>query len=518
MELILDLLYIYIAIFSLYYFILAIRSLNENKLIAFRRNSADIEQDLICAIVYSHNNYEALKNILDQLVHQSYSTQNFMVYVILDNCTDHSEELLADRLNIKVLNLNDGVTVGKDQAISILLEELRQNTTISSYVFLDVHRFIEEDFLLNVNRALKLSPVVSGQTIVIENDSLSFSEKVNITCAKYVNNFIRTARTLMGLSDRIDSSIFAINKQFVEKFDALDLKDINSELKYSILLSNLGYPCTYVPDIKTYIKSYNFKYVKPSISYRLKLFKQCLSQLFTLNFKFTEHVFSLIAPSSLIVVILSIFFLCLSYKFYFIFNFMIVFTIFSLLLLGFAISIIKSELYAKDFLYLAIYPIYSIGHLLDNLPPYRFIKKHFFNKAKKDIQKYTVNVIATNGRANIPCKLDLISENGLAMVIFRFKKKKFSSSKQIRMVEALNELTSKLNDYGFQLKICYCCEHFTSLVDGSQNMIKGLCNYEFKDRTAGEELQTLLWNSCSMCCPKKMISVIEDIRLNQDNK
>ena len=104
------------------------------------------------------------------------------------------------------------------------------------------------------------------------------------------------------------------------------------------------------------------------------------------------------------------------------------------------------------------------------------------------------------------------------MVIFRFKKKKFSSSKQIRMVEALNELTSKLNDYGFQLKICYCCEHFTSLVDGSQNMIKGLCNYEFKDRTAGEELQTLLWNSCSMCCPKKMISVIEDIRLNQDNK
>ena len=197
---------------------------------------------------------------------------------------------------------------------------------------------------------------------------------------------------------------------------------------------------------------------------------------------------------------------------------MVVFTIFSLLLLGFAISIIKSELYAKDFLYLAIYPFYSIGHLLDNLPPYRFIKKHFLNKSKKDIQKYTVNVIATNGKANIPCKLDLISENGLAMVVFRFKKKKFSSNKQIRMVEALNELTSKLNDYGFQLKICYCCEYFSSVVDGSQNMINGLCNFDFKDRVKGEELQTLLWNSCSMCHPKKMISVIEDIRLNQDNK
>lgn len=518
MELILDLLYIYIAIFSLYYFILAIRSLNDRKFVAFRRHMANVEQDLLCAIVYSHNNYDALKNILEQLVHQTYSTQNFLVYVILDNCTDHSEELLSDRLNIKVLNLNDGVTVGKDQAISILLEELRQNTTINSYVFLDVNKFIEEDFLLNVNRALKLSPVVVGQTIVIENDNLTFSEKVNITCQKYFNNFIRYARALMGLADRIDSSVFAINKHFVEKIDALDLKDINTELKYSILLSKLGYPCLYVPDIKTYVKSYNFKLTKPSISYRIKLFKQCFSQLFTLNFKFVEHAFSLIAPSSLVVLVLSLFYLGLTYKFYFMFNFMVVFTIFSLLLLGFAISIIKSELYAKDFLYLAIYPFYSIGHLLDNLPPYRFIKKHFLNKSKKDIQKYTVNVIATNGKANIPCKLDLISENGLAMVVFRFKKKKFSSNKQIRMVEALNELTSKLNDYGFQLKICYCCEYFSSVVDGSQNMINGLCNFDFKDRVKGEELQTLLWNSCSMCHPKKMISVIEDIRLNQDNK
>ena len=65
---------------------------------------ANVEQDLLCTIVYSHNNYDALKNILEQLVHQTYSTQNFLVYVILDNCTDHSEELLSDRLNIKVLN------------------------------------------------------------------------------------------------------------------------------------------------------------------------------------------------------------------------------------------------------------------------------------------------------------------------------------------------------------------------------------------------------------------------------
>ena len=520
MELILDIIYIYIALFSIYYFILAVRSLNEKSLKLFRKYSAGIEPVTLSVVVYSHNNYEALKSIINQLKQQTYPIQNFIIQVILDNCTDHSEELFEEKFdNIRVLNLNDGVTVGKDQAISILIEGMREDNVIDSYVFLDVDRFIEPNFLETVNKALSVAPAVTGQTIIIENDNFTLSEKIRNCYVKYSNNFIRKARALMGLSDKIDGSFMAIKKDFVEKIDALDLKDINTELKYSLLLSSLGYPCRFVSDLKTYVKSYNYKFERPSLSYRIRLFKQCFTKLFTFKFKFIEHIFSLIAPSALVVILLSVFYLALSLKYYFMFSFIIVFTIFSLLLLAFAISIIKSGLYAKDFIYLAIYPIYSIGHILDNLPPYRFIKKYFFHKnSKKDIQKYTVKVIASNGKANIPCKLDLISENGLAKVIFRFKKKKFTSSKQIRMVEALNELTSKLNDYGFNLKICYCCEYFSSVVDGSQNMIQGECNYQFKGRDPNETLNTLLWNSCSACKSKKLISIIEDIRLNQKDE
>ena len=308
-----------------------------------------------------------------------------------------------------------------------------------------------------------------------------------------------------------------IKKDFVERIDALDLKDINTELKYSILISTLGYPCRYAPYLKSYVKSFDFDLQRPSLSYRVHMFKQCFTKLFTLNFKFIEHICSLIAPSGLVAIILSLCYLYLSAKYYFMFNFIIVFTIFSLLLLGFAISILRAELFAKDFFYLAMYPAYSILHILDNLPPYRFIKKYFFHNdgRKKDIQKYTVKVLATNGKANIPCKLDLISENGMAKVVFTFKKKKFTSNRQIRMVEALNELISKLNDYGFHLKICYCCEYFSSIVDGTKNMIHGECSYEFAGRKSDEVLTTLLWNSCSACKPKKIMSVIEDIRLNQ---
>ena len=475
------------------------------------------EQDVLCVIVYSHNNYDALKNMLNQLKQQTYPVQNFIIQVILDNCNDHSEELITNSNNIRVLNLNDGVTVGKDQAVSILLESLRQDSYINSYVFIDINRFIEEDFLENANRALTIAPVVTGQTIVIENDNLTTVERIKACYNRYINNFLRKSRAAMGLSDRIDGSFMCIKKDFVEKVDALDIQDINTELKYSLLISSLGYPCIFVPDLKSYIKSYDFEIVRPSLSYRIKLFKQCFTKLFTFNFKFAEHILSLIAPSCLTAVILSVFYLALTLKYYFLFNFIFVFTVFSLLLLGFAISVLKSEIFAKDFLYLSLYPAYSVLHIFDNLPPYRFIKKYILrtDRKQKDIQKYSVKVIATNGKANIPCKLDLISENKMAKVVFTFKNKKFTSSKQLRMVEALNELTSKLNDYGFQLKICYCCEYFSSIVDGTKNMIQGECSYEFTDKKPDDILTTLLWNSCSACKPKKTMSVIEDIRLGQ---
>lgn len=520
MELIFNLIYIYIAIFSVYFFILGLRSLNEKSLFTKKNHLVNIEQQKLAIVAYSHNNYDELKNFLKQIKLQKYPSQNITIHIILDNCNDHSEELIQESPNIKVMNVNDGVTIGKDQAVSILIESLRQDDSFDAYVFLDINRFIEDDFLENVNKSLSEYPVVTGQTIMIENNNLSKSDKIKLCYTRYFNNFINKSRSMLGLATSINGDFLCIKKDFLEKVDALNLKDVNMELKYSLLITKLGYPCLFDYDLKTYVKSYNYNLKRPSLSYRLKLFKECAGQLFTKNIKFIEYVCSLIAPSGLVVSILSLFYLIYTTKYYFMFNFLVVFTIFSMLLLGFAISVLKSELYAKDFLYLIAYPFYSIKHIFTNFPPCRFINKIFFskNKNKKDVQKYTVKVMATNGKANIPCKLDLISENGLARVVFSFKKKKFTSSRQIRMVEALNELTRKLNDYGFDLKICYCCKYFTSIVDGSQNMVQGECDFEFKGRKPDEKLTTLLWNSCSVCTPKKIKSIIEDIQKAQQQE
>ena len=128
--------------------ILAIKNLNDKPFkIEKKYSSYDNYKNNFAVIIYSHNNKNGLLELVNELKMQDYPLANFKVYAILDNCNDHSEELLTESDSLRVLNLNDGVTVGKDQAISILLESLRQDTSIESYVFIDSNRYIEEDFL-----------------------------------------------------------------------------------------------------------------------------------------------------------------------------------------------------------------------------------------------------------------------------------------------------------------------------------------------------------------------------------
>ena len=67
----------------------------------------------------------------------------------------------------------------------------------------------------------------------------------------------------------------------------------------------------------------------------------------------------------------------------------------------------------------------------------------------------------------------------MSKVVFRYKNKKFTTSKHLRMNEAIKELVDKLRDYNFTLNICQCCKFFTPYSVGTQNMFQDTCHYEY---------------------------------------
>ena len=520
MELILDILYIYVAVYSLYFLALAVRNLNDKPFKIEKRYSQYAEKKNLAVVIYARNNRFTLENLIKELKMQDYPINNFRVFAILDNCNDGSEQLFINERFINLINIKDVGTVGKDQAVSMLVERLSKDQSIDAYVFLDADRSIAANFLTTVNSALVNNSALSGETLIL-TDNLGPVDKIKAAYQKYHMNFMRKARSLFGLAASADSGVFIIDKRIVDEIGCIDFKDINSELKYSMLLSKIKCPCTFNPNIQTYVDTAGYEFRKPRLSARLELFKNCFSQIRTKNFVFIEHTFSLLNPNIWLVLLIYAIVMKHSYRYYFFVDFKIVLLTFLILVAGFGISLINSKLRFKEIGLLCLYPIYSLCHIIKNLPPIRIIrnKASQIEESSDNYQKLAIEALVMNNSGReLPCKLEFISDSGLSKIKFMYKKRKFVTGKHLRMIDALQELRQKLNDYGFVLKICSCCKYFTSNVDGTTNMLKGFCNSDYPSPSLKEPKPTLIWNSCTDFEPAHFNNLIEEMADKQETQ
>ena len=145
-----------------------------------------------------------------------------------------------------------------------------------------------------------------------------------------------------------------------------------------------------------------------------------------------------------------------------------------------------------------MYPFYSLARMVYNLPPVRGVRNIIKQTTRKHIiESETINVFVSDGVKDYPCQLILMSDDGLAKVTFINKGKKYTTkNNHFRMIDAVREISVKLNDYGLTLKVCQCCKYFQPIVDGSTNMVKGCCQCQFQGRTPGDIIPTLIWNTC----------------------
>ena len=473
----------------------------------------NIEKKQLCVIIYTHNQLKDLERMLGQIRGQDYAINNFQVYVILDNCNDGSEDFLNLKPSVNVLNLDEGGLIGKDASYSILLEKLIPNANIDAYVFLDVDKYINEGFLTKVNYALTKDDVISG-AVVYQNHKQNLKNKIKRVYLKYMNNFTLNARSMLGLANTINSEILIMKKSLVDAIGSIDFKNIECELKYSLLLSKIKHRCYFNPNIRCYSTSENIERKIPKLSVRFKLFKNCFSTTRTTNVSYIEFVYSLLYPSSLVLLAGYAFIILFSLKYYFFVSTELVLSTFLFLVAGFFLSLVNADLRGKEYLYLALYPFYSLTKLIFGLPILNLVAKFLQKKSISAIQKYVVNVEATIKNKKLPCKLELIVQNDMSKVIFRYKNKKFTTSAHLRMNDAIKELVDKLRDYNFTLNICQCCKYFKPYADGTQNMIQGTCHYKFAGMQPDQQFNVLLWNSCSAHENNSARSIIEEIANN----
>lgn len=509
MKYLLFILYIYLVIYTLYMLLLACKNLKSRQFIIEKKYSSyDDIRNNIAVIIYARNNKTGLEELVNELKMQDYSLANFKVYAILDNCNDGSEKIFENDRFVHVLNIQDVGTIGKTNAIKMLINSIK-NDDIDAYVFIDAIRRIEPDFLTLVNVAINKNDAVTGE-VNINRENLDIIDKVKAVYKKYVANFYKQARTLCGFATIVDSGLFAIKKDVLEEIGEPDFKDINSELEFSLKLTQTGHKCVYNPNIQSYVYGQDCTFKKPRLTKKFSLIGNNFKNLLTFNFPFIEQVFSLLNPNFWLITVSYAILLTYSFKNHFIVDFKTVLISALVLAAAFLFSIAKTKLSKKEVFMLVCYPLYSICHIIKNFPPIRYLLKKIWSGYDKDADKLTIETTVITKRGERPCKLEFIStESGLAKIRFIFKNKKYVTDSHLGMIYAMQQLKSKMNDYGLILKICSFCEKFKSEVDGSANMLKGICLNDYPSPVLSEEVNTLIWNSCNCFEPAKLNSFIE---------
>lgn len=501
-------LFLYVAVFVVYYAVSVFCSTKTKRFLLKQKYNAAAKPNNMIVVIYARNHESTIVPLLESLNKQNYPRENYQTHIILDHCTDNSSNILEFIGGAKIWRVGENAPVGKDEAISWLLEGLLSYQNVDAFVFLNADKYIDENFLSSISANLHGENVLVGSTEYIVRTK-SLLNCIKTTYHSYIDRIFNSARSLMNLATVINSDIFIIRKDVLDKIKCVDFKDVNSELKYTTLLVRNNFIPKFCPLIKTFTSIENYEERKQSISFKLQLVWNCLGLIFRSNKKFGEFLFSILAPNFwfLMLVYFSVF--VFTYNYYFLVDYNVVFTVGLILLLTFGVSLYTSKIGKQNIGYLLLYPLYSLLKIFLHVPVVETILNKFSNKQEEDKEESTVDVCVTDGRNNLQCKLDLISESGLVKAVFRFKKKKYSSSSQIRMIDAIKEVSDKLSEHGFRIKICQSCGYFNLKMDGSTNMVKGYCNRLVMQQESDVPLDTILWNSCPYYIPQEVNKIID---------
>ena len=477
----------------------------------------------LAILIYAHNDEKNIVTLLEKLNKQNYSKVNYQVHIVLDNSTDNSSNMLEFVGGAKIWRVGENEPLGKDAALSWVLERLISFQNVNAYVFLDVNKKIDENFLANINSALFSGDVLVGAVELINEDD-TFVETMKTAFNRFKNRVILSGRRFLfgGLATCIDSDITIIKQEVLEKVKCIDFKDVDSELKYTTLLVRNRIIPKFAPNVVVYANAKEYENKKHSLKRRLSLFFHCLSLMFTTNLKFIEHVFYLLRSN--ILLLLAIFSMIMYYGLAFEPNNIITFAFVSaisassLALLAWIIGLSYTKMNKKEILALIVYPLYTLAKPLAKLGIIKkFVQKLLSVKNTVQIvEKFAVDVEVCGGEKNFRCKLEIIKEENFTKAIFLFKNKKYTSAPHLRTYEAVGEVIDKLDAHGFRLKVCQTCGYFCPKMETETDELKGFCYCErcFDSIDTAQQSkntckEAFFWNLCEKYIPKEINNVID---------
>ena len=198
-------------------------------------------------LIAARNEGAVIGDLVASLTVQKYPAELYDIYVLVNNCTDQTENIARDA-GAKIMCV-DAPVKSKGDVLKYAFEQLKP-CDYNAYIIFDADNEVHPDFLSHMNNAYQsgyLAAQGRKDSKNIEDNWLSASYSIFY----YIQNFFfNKARTKINCSSAINGTGFMIDKTKVA--ETFDPKTLTEDVELSIICAIKDIKIAYVEDAITY--------------------------------------------------------------------------------------------------------------------------------------------------------------------------------------------------------------------------------------------------------------------------
>ena len=228
-------------------------------------------KETFAILIPCHNEQNVIQKNLTAISKSTYDKDLFSVHVIVDNCSDNTEDKVREfmdnfpDMNIQILKVKGGT---KPKAINKAIQMLKANGEWDkdNIVFLDADNQCSERMLESFNYYHKDNAIVQCR---IESENAD-----NIVSKGFRSAFnnmrygFQIARNNMGLSGSLCGTGFSLNRKTFDEVGFEDCTTLTEDLEFSIKAILDGYKIRFIDE--QYVLNQNVSKTIPSLKQRLR--------------------------------------------------------------------------------------------------------------------------------------------------------------------------------------------------------------------------------------------------------
>lgn len=219
-----------VTIFWVYQFIISLCSLVKLKEKPLKVN----KQHKFMAVIPAHNEQEVIVNLIESLKNQNYDKELYDIYVIADNCTDHTARL-ARNAGAIVYERYDETKKTKGFALDWFLgQKIEENAQYDAVCIFDADNIADKNFLTAMNKKLcQGEDVVQGYRD-IKNPTDNWITSGYALFYWTMHKFYHLARYNLGLSPLLNGTGFMVKFDIIKENGGWKTVTLTEDIEFSL--------------------------------------------------------------------------------------------------------------------------------------------------------------------------------------------------------------------------------------------------------------------------------------------